>query len=456
MSYFCPDGQQIATLSNHCELLCGALAKGQVNRQGIYALIEGSMQAALQSCEGLLLAVIDMDDFSRAQGDVDFLVGGYLLRDLAHRACQAIQGPADTLVWLGGDEFLLVLHHLQDASQGLDRVKLLLEALNRPLSWKNSQLVLTASVGMTLYPQGASLNPDQLLRQGQSALYKAKASGRNRCCFYDPVSAYRVEVHQRELDELESALENREFLLFYQPKVNLVSGELLGLEALIRWKHPVEGLLAPGQFLPLLEGEPLELKVGQWVMEAAILQLDVWRQQGLLLPVSINVSGKELQGKAFVDRLIKALATCPEVEPKMLELEILESSILSNMERVCKIISRCQKLGVHFALDDFGTGYSSLSYLKQLPAATVKIDQSFVRGMLSEASDLAILRGVISLSEVFERKVLAEGVETQEHARALVQLGCFQGQGYGIARPMPADEVPAWCQRWLASPWCCA
>jgi len=239
-----------------------------------------------------------------------------------------------------------------------------------------------------------------------------------------------------------------EFVLYYQPKVNMRSGKVIGVEALIRWLHPEKGLLAPAQFLPVIEDHPLAVDVGEWVMDAALTQMQRWRGVGLNLPVSVNIGARQLQQGNFVQRLQAILAQHPDVPPTSLELEVLETSALADVGLVSQVIEDCAQIGVRFALDDFGTGYSSLTYLKRLRVALLKIDQSFVRDMLVDPDDLAILEGVIGLAAAFKRKVIAEGVETVEHGTALLRLGCELAQGYGIARPMPPEEIPAWVVTW--------
>jgi EAL domain-containing protein (putative c-di-GMP-specific phosphodiesterase class I) len=244
------------------------------------------------------------------------------------------------------------------------------------------------------------------------------------------------------------ALSDREFVLHYQPKVNMRTGKVVGAEALIRWQHPDKGLLAPSTFLPVIEVHALAVKVGEWVIDTALTQIEVWHTSGLDLPVSVNIGALQLQQVDFVQRLQAILALHPQVDPSSLELEVLETSALGDIEQVSQVIEDCAQIGVKFALDDFGTGYSSLTYLKRLRVATLKIDQSFVRDMLDDPDDLAILEGVIGLAAAFKREVIAEGVETVAHGTALLQLGCELAQGYGIARPMPAEKIPAWASTW--------
>ena len=230
------------------------------------------------------------------------------------------------------------------------------------------------------------------------------------------------------------------------------TGCVIGAEALIRWQHPQKGLLLPAVFLPVIEDHPLDIEIGEWVIDTALTQMECWRLAGLNMPVSVNVGARQLQQNNFVVRLREILAAHPTIAPSSLELEVLETSALQDLAHVSKVVADCQEIGVLFALDDFGTGYSSLTYLKRLPVAVIKIDQSFVRDMLDNPDDLTILEGVISLSAAFRRQVIAEGVETLAHGQMLLQLGCDLAQGYGIARPMPACEIPDWSITWQPDP----
>jgi EAL domain-containing protein (putative c-di-GMP-specific phosphodiesterase class I) len=244
-------------------------------------------------------------------------------------------------------------------------------------------------------------------------------------------------------------------VLYYQPKVNMHNGQVIGAEALIRWQHPKEGLLAPASFLSIIEGHPLAVDVGEWVIDAALTQIEVWHAAGMDLPVSVNIGARQLQQANFMERLQAILAGHPKVSPACLELEVLETSALADMVQVSQVIEDCAKMGVKFSLDDFGTGYSSLTYLKRLRVAQIKIDQSFVRDMLDDPDDMAILKGVIGLAAAFKCEVIAEGVETVAHGILLLQLGCELAQGYGIARPMPPEQLPAWAATWKPDmAWC--
>jgi len=239
-------------------------------------------------------------------------------------------------------------------------------------------------------------------------------------------------------------LERGEFQLYIQPKVRIATGEVQGAEALIRWLHPLRGLIPPSQFLPLLEGQTLMNKLGSWVLREGLALLEQWNTMGIQLPLSVNVDAMQLRDSEFAAQLGQLLAAVPTVPADRLEIEIVESAALDDVQKVSTLIDECHVLGVHFSLDDFGTGYSSLTYLKRLSVDTLKIDQTFVRDMLADDSAMAIVRGVIGLAEAFHSHTVAEGVETWEHAAKLKALGCETIQGYAIARPMPAAQFPAW------------
>ena len=230
--------------------------------------------------------------------------------------------------------------------------------------------------------------------------------------------------------------------------MNIATGAIKGAEALIRWKHPERGLLLPGGFLPIVDGHPVAIEIGEWVVDSALRQLEIWRAAGLDIPVSVNISAQQLQHDDFTARLHAILRAHPSVDPSRLEIEVLESNALPDMSRISQVIHSCGRLGVSFALDDFGTGYSSLDFLKRLPVDVLKIDQTFVRDMLADPEDLTIVEGMLGLAAAFRRQAVAEGVETIEQGILLLRLGCQVAQGFGIARPMPAEDLPAWVASW--------
>jgi EAL domain-containing protein (putative c-di-GMP-specific phosphodiesterase class I) len=327
-------------------------------------------------------------------------------------------------------------------------VRRLLAAAAEPLRIEGQLIQVSASLGATVYPQSEDIEPDQLLRQADQAMYQSKQAGKNRFHFFDTNQDLVARGHHQSLERIRQALSTNEFVLYYQPKVNMRDGTIVGAEALIRWNHPDQGLLSPMAFLPEIEDHPLALAVGEWVIDTALRQMERWLDGGLDMAVSVNVGARQLQDPNFVDRLRSILAVHPRIDPTRLQLEVLETSALEDFTGVSHVIDTCREIGVTFALDDFGTGYSSLTYLKRLPVTLLKIDQSFVRGMLNDPNDLAILKGVIGLAVAFKREVIAEGVETVAHGTSLIQLGCELAQGYGIARPMPPEQMPTWVASW--------
>ncbi|MFZ4538921.1 EAL domain-containing protein [Propionivibrio sp.] len=399
----------------------------------------------------MAVAYLDLDGFKAINDSHGHEVGDQLLMTVASRMKQALR-EGDTLARLGGDEFVAVFLDLNNVAASVTLLDRLLAAAAQPVLLGNLVLQVSASIGVTFYPQAENLEADQLLRQADQAMYQAKQAGRKRYHIFDAELDRSVRGHHESQERIRRALSAREFVLHYQPKVNVRSGAVIGAEALIRWQHPENGLLAPAEFLPVIEDHPLAVDIGEWVIATALSQMAIWQAAGLNIPVSVNVGARQLQQADFVERLRALLAAHPEVSPGDLALEVLETSALQDLARVSQVIESCREIGVMFALDDFGTGYSSLTYLKRLAVTELKIDQSFVCGMLDDPDDLAILEGVLSLATAFRRQVIAEGVETVEQGEMLLQLGCDLAQGYGIARPMPADELPAWAAAWHPDP----
>jgi diguanylate cyclase (GGDEF)-like protein/PAS domain S-box-containing protein len=413
-------------------------------------LLSDRLQQAMVNCQrhNQMLAVLylDIDSFKSINDAFGHSVGDELLVAISHQMRDALR-EGDTLARMGGDEFVIVLtdlHGIEDCVQLVNRV---LAACARPVPVGCNEQSVTASIGVTLYFND-DVDADQLMRNADFAMYEAKRSGKNRFHLFDAVQDVEVKTRTNEQTRIEQALLRQEFVLYYQPKVNMRSGAVVGAEALIRWRHPDLGLLAPGSFLPIIEKHPLSERVGGWVLETALKQMAAWNQMGLKIPVSINVGARQFLDQQFTTQLAAMLARHPGIEPDMVELEILETSALEDMGAVQTIMADCHRLGVHFSLDDFGTGYSSLTYLRRLPVDTLKIDQSFIRDMLDDVSDLSIVKGVIGLAAAFNRTVIAEGVETEAHGAQLLALGCELGQGYAIARPMPAELVPDWLASW--------
>jgi len=421
------------------------------NRVLLADRLHQAMHNVQRHAQFLAVAYLDLDGFKQINDTHSHDAGDQLLVAVATRMKHALR-EGDTLARIGGDEFVAVLVDLPDAAACALLLDRLLAAAHEPLLLNGHTLQVSASLGVTFYPQADEIDADQLQRQADQAMYQAKLSGKNRYRLFDAEQDRSVRGHHESLARIHHAMTHGELLLHYQPKVNMRTGAVKGAEALIRWQHPEQGLLAPAMFLPVIENHPLAEEVGEWVLHTALTQMQAWHAAGLHIPVSVNVGARQLQQRDFVARLQGILAAHPDIDPAYLELEVLETSALEDIAGVSAVINQCRQIGVMFALDDFGTGYSSLTYLKRLPVTLLKIDQSFVRDMLNAPDDLAILQGVIGLARAFKRELMAEGVEKVEQGAMLLQLGCELAQGHGIACPMPGPEVPAWAQRWRPDP----
>ncbi|MHB1100455.1 MAG: sensor domain-containing phosphodiesterase, partial [Burkholderiales bacterium] len=390
----------------------------------------------------LAVCYLDLDGFKSVNDTLGHEAGDQVLIEMAHRIGNTIRG-GDTVARLGGDEFVVLLSGLEQGEECVTTLERLLATIARPVSVKNNALVLGASIGVSLYPLDDE-DPDTLLRHADQAMYVAKQSGKNRFHIYDPEMDLRAHSHNEFVGSVRRGLEQGEFELFYQPKIDLRTQELIGAEALIRWRHPERGLLLPAEFLHPIENSEIDIDMGDWVITSALEQLDKWRRGGLDIEVSVNISAHHLESSRFVEKLRQQLAKYPGIPHGRLQIEVLETAALADLVRVNEVIGACRKFGVSFALDDFGTGYSSLAYLRNLPVDVLKIDQSFVRNMLEDRGDMAIVQGIVALAGTFNRQTVAEGIETMEHYQALLDMGCDAGQGFGIARPMPADELVNW------------
>lgn len=419
---------------------------GLPNRALLADRLRQALAQSRRSGRQMAVVCLDLDGFRQIHDEHGSDTADALLIALSRRISGSLRA-VDTLARVDGDEFILVLADLDD-NDALKRVLgRILKSCSDPVHLGDKWLALSASMGVTIHPHDDA-DEVQLVRHAALAMYEAKQAGKNRYHLFDTCRDATGQSRQTSACRLAQALHNDELTLYYQPKVDMNTGTVVGMEALIRWQHPEQGLLSPGQFLPLIEGHSLNEEISIWVIGNALQQMETWRQAGMHMPVSVNLAPGQLQNEDFPFLLDGLLARYPSLSPGDLELEILETSALQDIDAASLVMGRCRALGVQFSIDDFGTGYSSLTYLKRLPACTLKIDQSFVRDMLSDHEDLAIVRGVIGLAKAFHRKVIAEGVETMEHGKALLQMGCELAQGYGISRPMAADRVAEWLSGW--------
>lgn len=415
---------------------------GVPNRRLLADRLRQAIAHAQRNRKILAICYLDLDGFKDVNDRHGHEAGDKLLMDISHRLQEMLRA-GDTLARLGGDEFVVLFNDLareQECYPILDRI---LSIISMPVDIGGAQVTVSVSIGVSFYP-AERVDGDTLLRHADQAMYVAKQHGKNRYHLYDSEHDQRVRSMHESRRRILQGLDNSEFELYYQPKVELTSGDVVGVEALIRWHHPEQGLLLPAEFLPFIEDSDLEIKLGSWVMDTALAQLDAWSKQGFVTEISVNVSAHHLQSPSFVSELARRLERYPGMPRNKLQIEVLETAALEDIVQSSETIDACRKLGVGFALDDFGTGYSSLSYLRKLSAETLKIDQSFVQGMLSDEGDRAIVQGIIALAKTFGRKTIAEGMEAKELTQLLIDVGCMYGQGYGIARPMAADDLLKW------------
>lgn len=418
---------------------------GLPNRTLLRDRLEQAMAMSQRKKIRVAVGMLDLDGFKPVNDRYGHDVGDQLLVRLAQRLSSQLR-ETDTLARLGGDEFAFVLQDVDDSlSSVLER--LLLEAA-MPIQIGDIRVQVTASIGCTLYPQQYPLGADQLMRQADQAMYRAKHRGKNRFQLHDAQQDQNMRAQQRLVQEVEQGLEAGQFELYYQPQVDMATGALVGAEVLLRWHHPEQGLLTPGAFLPHIEMLPLMHRLDTWVLEQAVAQQLRWQAPGISVPLSINISGYTIEHTDFVGQLKALVQRFPELKPQQLMLEVLESRALSDMEHASRTMAESRALGFCWALDDFGTGYASLNYLKRLPAQMLKIDQSFVRDMEQDPEDMAIVEAVVGLGQALRRQVLAEGVETEAQGQLLLYLGCRLAQGYGVARPMPAQQFADWLPSW--------
>ncbi|MEW8028231.1 MAG: EAL domain-containing protein [Candidatus Thiodiazotropha sp.] len=389
---------------------------------------------------------LDLDGFKPINDRFGHDSGDKILIEIARRL-QGVLREEDTVSRIGGDEFVLILTNLTSMDECILVLDRVLEVIAEPIRLDDTALEVNASIGLTLYPED-DVDADILLRHADQAMYWAKEAGKNCYHLFDPQYDKQIKANRKNVQLLKRALMKQEFTLYFQPKVDMYSCDVIGVEALIRWLHPEAGITPPGDFLSIISKTDLEIELGQWVFDHALKQMSKWLKMGLHLPVSVNISAYHLQHPGFTEHVREQFTKYTDVTPNMLELEILETASIEDTNVIYHALTNCHEMGVKISLDDFGTGYSSLAYFHRLPVDILKIDQNFVQDMLDDPQDLTIVDSVVRLAHAFQHPVIAEGVESIEHAAALLQLGCRLGQGYGIARPMPADEIPKWLKQW--------
>jgi diguanylate cyclase (GGDEF)-like protein/PAS domain S-box-containing protein len=383
---------------------------------------------------------LDLDRFKNVNDSLGHRGGDALLIDIAHRLQECLRAT-DTVSRLGGDEFAILLTDLTgiaDTTQVADRI---LHALTTPFRIQGQTIFMTTSIGIAINTTIQYTHPDDIIRDADTAMYHAKARGRAEYVLFDPTMHVAAQARLRLEQDLRSALERNEFVLHYQPQIDLRTGQIIGVEALIRWQHPEYGLLAPAEFIPIAEESGLIGAIGEWSLRAACQQGNAWHAAGLVgLRVAANLSARQFKQPNFPARVAEILATTA-FDPQCLEIELTESTAMEYADASVTTLRELKSLGVSIAIDDFGTGYSSLSYLQQLPIDIVKIDRSFVRHCTIDMSDRTIAQTIIAMAHSLKLQVIAEGVETEEQRAFLAAQGCEMAQGYLFSRPMPADQI---------------
>jgi len=415
------------------------------NRRLFVDRLQHAFSRADRTNTKLAVCYLDLDGFKQINDTYGHESGDSLLIQVSDRLQSTLRGE-DTVARWGGDEFALLISEQHNEEECVSTLNRLLATLSAPYELEGHIFHVTVSIGVTIYPQDSG-DPDTLLRHADQAMYVAKQRGRNRYYFFDPEQDRRVHIRLKQLNRIRKAIELDELRLFYQPKVDMARGKVFGVEALVRGQHLEQNLLSPVVFLPIIEGHKLQYALDWWALKTAISQAALWHADGLALSVSINVSPRTIQQPGFADRLMRLISQSG-IDGSLIELEILESGAIDDLDAVSSVIQQCAEFGVYFALDDYGTGYSSLTYIRRLPAQTLKIDQSFVKDMLKNQDDLNIVEGVIGLAKAFERDVIAEGVENTEIGVKLLELGCNRAQGYSIAKPMPGAEIAGWIKQY--------
>ncbi|WP_439536838.1 bifunctional diguanylate cyclase/phosphodiesterase [Methyloversatilis sp.] len=421
---------------------------GLPNRLSLQGRMEQAMAEARR--HGTLIAVmmIDMDHFKDINDTLGHHVGDALLVDVAQRLLCCVR-LSDVVARLGGDEFVVLVTDMASTLTAAAVAEKIVSALSAPYQVEAYRLHSTPSVGIGVFPNDGT-SVDTLLRNVDTAMYHAKAAGRNNYQFFDQSMSANASERLALQGSLHHAIESRQFVLHYQPQIEVASGRLVGVEALVRWQHPERGLVPPNSFIPIAEESDLIIKLGEWILQEACWQLSRWKDQGLMLRVSVNLSARQLRSKNLLYQVEDTLNR-HGLRPGELELEITESVAMDNPEATLRMLGQLRELGVELAIDDFGTGYSSLSHLKLMPLQRLKIDRSFVKDIESDPDDAAICAATISLAQNLGLSVVAEGVETDAQLAFLDNLGCECVQGYLFSKPLPAAELEAWAAQHAAA-----
>jgi diguanylate cyclase (GGDEF)-like protein len=387
------------------------------------------------------LLFIDLDNFKIVNDTLGHHVGDNLLRLVAARLSGVVRS-GDSLCRIGGDEFALILPNVTDHAQAEQIAAKCIEAVSGPIDIEGSEIYVTVSIGISLCPHDASEASD-LLKQADTAMYHAKARGKNTYQVFLPEMRGKAQKRLILETSLRRAIERKEFVLHYQPQIDLANGRIVSVEALVRWQHPDLGLVSPLEFIPVAEETGLIVPIGEWVLRTACAQAADWaRNNATPLRMAVNLSGRQFRDDTLIEQVLMILRETG-LEPNLLELELTESTLMDAGPNTIDRLQELRAAGIHLAIDDFGTGYSSMSYLKRFPVGMLKVDRSFVRDLPGDTDDAAITQAIIAMARSLNISVTAEGVETAAQAEFLTQAGCTLTQGFYYARPLPANEMQA-------------
>ncbi|MEH2160808.1 MAG: bifunctional diguanylate cyclase/phosphodiesterase [Nostoc sp.] len=390
--------------------------------------------------------LLSIDDFTVISHGLDHQTTNLLLRAVSQRLSTCI-AQTDILAHLSRDEFVLARIQMHSLEHVIKLSEALLNTLNKPFSLEGNSIHITVSIGITINHINAPNNIDHLLQQADIALYQSKQQGRNQYQFYSPEINAQLQERLTLEKELQGALERGEMLVYYQPLINLHSGEVTAMEALVRWQHPRLGLVSPVKFIPIAEANGAIVPIGEWVLRTACAQTRAWQLAGYTpIRISVNLSSRQFE-QPYLAEIVNQILEETELQASSLELEVTESFLMADIDRSVKILKQLRELGICLALDDFGTGYSSLNYLKRFPVDMLKIDKSFVQDVMSNPDSATVTDAIIALAKSLHLKITAEGVETQEQVEYLQKRGCDEGQGYYFSCPLPADIIVAMLQK---------
>jgi diguanylate cyclase (GGDEF)-like protein/PAS domain S-box-containing protein len=418
------------------------------NRLLLNDRISQSITLARRRNKSLAVVFLDLDHFKNINDSLGHAVGDRLLQSVSKRLLASVRG-SDTVSRQGGDEFAILLSEISHPEDAATSAKKILLSLDAAHSIAGQDLHVDGSIGISIYP-GDGEDAETLIKNADTAMYHAKENGRNNFQFFKADMNLKAVERQTLEGSLRGALEREEFVLHYQPKVNLDTGEITGVEALIRWRHPDRGLLPPTQFVPIAEDCGLILPIGRWVLREACRQARGWQEAGLPFNrISVNVSAAEFRAKTFLAEVSASLKETG-LEARYLDLELTESALMLRAESSAAILHSLKAMGVHLAVDDFGTGYSSLSYLQRFPIDILKIDKSFVHQITGDLDDSPIVGAIINMGKSLKQRVIAEGVETEQQLAFLQGQHCLEGQGYLFSQPLPAAQLAHLLQTGIA------